>query len=1095
MNNNKNKKSKFITLGNPSIYNHDESINNSMLGKFETKGREEICPNNMGQWRYVVEGQLGDIVPSGTYIFWITTGDYYTNQNGQVAQVGSDGYIQWVANPTPKQTTSSTPGPSPTPTPISTNPNNSGGSGSSSNLQNEINSLNQALDNLKNAVSTNQGDISTNTNDIKTLNNDVSTLKTAVSTDNTTISNDTSQIAKDEATIATDKMQLDMDSAQMQEEGNSNNTGLLNSNITTLQNQVNSAQSTVQSQAEQIKQLQQQIQQLQTENQALSNQDSKRGNIVVDGPNASVDTMTTILTLPIFKKFTTNYYLGGNTTNSYYTGATVKRLPSIIANVEMNLNAMLNGRLYERYTPGAVVFHGYGNLTPQVEEQTLYQCLTECVEYRLITQQYVNLTNSYSGTVNGANNYQTQNNNVIGLRQDIQAKLSILGLYANVLIGKKVPKSTEYQTEHDGFNTINFSNLQQWYGFIQNTAWNFTKPISFQGGMSFSGDVNFTNSVNVPSLTSKTGVFSNSLQTSLLNVNTIQGNDINLYIPGSTSITYFHADNEQYSGTNPITNTPWNAYGRVIIGTGIVPQLNKKTNALPSLSDPLDLNAQIWGEAYNVHLEGASTMDLIGAYGLNLSSPSGSITISGPTTFTDKITFNQAPNFSGDLNVNGNANVSGNLTALNGTFTNSLQSPNINTTYLNVSDSFGVGNANQVGHITGYQIQNNYQGMPIITTLNSIASLIPSANNGIATTTIGTLINNVGEPQITALLPGNNFNSVIVSQTVYDVYDMSNLTSIPGYMTPLVDNVSYLNLQTLFLNTFGNGDLTNGYSYSFNVSPTSLGFSSNSIPLSLVYDAGWTVNPISVQLVDCAFTVAITTSDYDLPAHGDFILPPGFVAGNANTPLPAHIILQQITTNPFPSGALLINNTVPNNSTTGQTLNSFRFTLTVPSAIDNRKPDDTMFLHGAMTIPTGALQLTPSYLVCQLTIVYSLTIPLAFNPMQATLTPGSSNPNNPATIPNVVSVPTPTTNSSNGPTPPGMPAPYEPLYVTFAQQLTNMTQQIQSNVVSVNATQLNQFISIINQFNNLVKTNNYTGSQMDYLYNNVWKAWNNAINN
>ena len=74
--------------------------------------------------------------------------------------------------------------------------------------------------------------------------------------------------------------------------------------------------------------------------------------------------------------------------------------------------------------------------------------------------------------------------------------------------------------------------------------------------MSFSGDVNFTNSVNVPSLTSKSGVFSNSLQTSTLNVNTILGNDINLYVPGSTSITYFHADNEQYSGTNPVTNTP-----------------------------------------------------------------------------------------------------------------------------------------------------------------------------------------------------------------------------------------------------------------------------------------------------------------------------------------------------------------------------------------------------------------------------------------------------------------------------------------------------------------------------------------------------------
>ncbi|MBQ6628220.1 MAG: hypothetical protein IJH65_05315 [Methanobrevibacter sp.] len=175
----------------------------------------------------------------------------------------------------------------------------------------------------------------------------------------------------------------------------------------------------------------------------------------------TVDTSPTILTVPIFQQFTTNYYLSGNTSNAYYAATMVKRLPSIIANVEVNLNAMLNGRLYERYTPGAVVFKGWGSLSPQVEEQTLYQCITECVEYRLITQQYVNLTNSYSGMVNGQNNYQTQNNNVIGLRQDIQAKLSLLGLYANVLLGKKVPKSTEYQIDHDGFNSINFGNLQQ----------------------------------------------------------------------------------------------------------------------------------------------------------------------------------------------------------------------------------------------------------------------------------------------------------------------------------------------------------------------------------------------------------------------------------------------------------------------------------------------------------------------------------------------------------------------------------------------------------------------------------------------------------
>ena len=36
---------------------------------------------------------MGDMVPSGTYIFVQSTGGYYT-QDGQVAQVGDDGYIQ-----------------------------------------------------------------------------------------------------------------------------------------------------------------------------------------------------------------------------------------------------------------------------------------------------------------------------------------------------------------------------------------------------------------------------------------------------------------------------------------------------------------------------------------------------------------------------------------------------------------------------------------------------------------------------------------------------------------------------------------------------------------------------------------------------------------------------------------------------------------------------------------------------------------------------------------------------------------------------------------------------------------------------------------
>lgn len=202
-----------------------------------------------------------------------------------------------------------------------------------------------------------------------------------------------------------------------------------------------------------------------------------------------IPTNNTILTVAIFQEYTTNYYFK-NTGNSYYSATTLSTLPSIIKNVEVNLNAMLNGRLYKRYPPGDVQFNGYKNLTPQMEAETLYECLTECVEYRLITQQYVNLNNSYSGTVNGSNAYQTQNNNVIGLRQDITAKLTMLGLYANALIGDVKPKAVVDNPWEDNGKLINYANLQLWYSTFSQHDWSFSAPITFQNNITFLGDVN-----------------------------------------------------------------------------------------------------------------------------------------------------------------------------------------------------------------------------------------------------------------------------------------------------------------------------------------------------------------------------------------------------------------------------------------------------------------------------------------------------------------------------------------------------------------------------------------------------------------------------
>lgn len=243
----------------------------------------------------------------------------------------------------------------------------------------------------------------------------------------------------------------------------------------------------------------------------------------------------TILTVSEFENLTSNYYLSNSSGNSYYSAVTLQRLPWVIYNVEINLNAMLNGRLYKRYPPTNLQFNGVNSLTPQVEEETLMQCLTECVEYKLLTQQYVNLNNNYSGNINGQNNYNTRNSNAIGLRQDIQAKLSVLGLYANIIVGEKKPEGVIKSYSNGGYLTV--AQLQEIGNYLQNTALQFSQPISFNGG------INTSNTINCNDLNATT-VNASSINTSELNLNegkvTLQGvnlalnyNNINYSFPSS----------------------------------------------------------------------------------------------------------------------------------------------------------------------------------------------------------------------------------------------------------------------------------------------------------------------------------------------------------------------------------------------------------------------------------------------------------------------------------------------------------------------------------------------------------------------------------
>ena len=188
-----------------------------------------------------------------------------------------------------------------------------------------------------------------------------------------------------------------------------------------------------------------------------------------------VSNLNTILTVTLFQQYTTNYYYA----NPYkqLSATTLNTLPQRISQVEMSLNSQLNGRLYQKYNRNNLVFNGNDKLSPADEEQTLYHCLTLCVEYNLQTGIYVNLSNSYSGNVNGTNNFSATNSNVIGMRNDIRDMLSILGLFNNAVIGQVRPKGvSDLNTINPYINTTNLHGLVR---FIETYNWMLQGKITF----------------------------------------------------------------------------------------------------------------------------------------------------------------------------------------------------------------------------------------------------------------------------------------------------------------------------------------------------------------------------------------------------------------------------------------------------------------------------------------------------------------------------------------------------------------------------------------------------------------------------------------
>lgn len=183
-----------------------------------------------------------------------------------------------------------------------------------------------------------------------------------------------------------------------------------------------------------------------------------------------------ILTVDLFNQYSDNYFLSNNAPNNILNGSVRKTLPQTIINTETSLNAMLNGRLYQKYSPSGNI-----QFKDTTEQNTLYSALTECVLYRIQTGEYINLHNTYSGNVNGTNNFSSGNSNVIGLRNDIRDKLVFLGLYQSGSFTNATLPSTQ--------TTINPNILtaEQWSLILSNLA--SAKTLTFNGTVNLNGTV------------------------------------------------------------------------------------------------------------------------------------------------------------------------------------------------------------------------------------------------------------------------------------------------------------------------------------------------------------------------------------------------------------------------------------------------------------------------------------------------------------------------------------------------------------------------------------------------------------------------------
>ena len=258
-------------------------------------------------------------------------------------------------------------------------------------------------------------------------------------------------------------------------------------------------------------------------------------------------TTSTILTTQIFQQYNSNYQLNFASTTNLLNGTIGVMLPNIILEVEVNLNAQLRGRLYATYQPYPnTKMTGINNLTPQVEQNTLYLCLVKCVQYKLLTGEYVNLNNTFTGNIAGTNNFSASNSNIIALRNDIRDMLKLLGLYSIGSFENVVPTSQTPTT-----NNLTPKFAYEILQLITNTNLTFNNTISFPYVDKLLID-------NQPITTWLDNQFFNELQIPLTNY---KQNNTWLEIPFITSVqvsTWTTANTSLLNLLSSYVNNDWN---------------------------------------------------------------------------------------------------------------------------------------------------------------------------------------------------------------------------------------------------------------------------------------------------------------------------------------------------------------------------------------------------------------------------------------------------------------------------------------------------------------------------------------------------------